>query len=137
MSKEIAKLKCSCGRMISITAEDLGFDEMECPYCEGMCYVPETIEGIEEFNAQEGPSMDATHVRIMAKGEDGMEFCIKNNVAKSNDCYDLIISGAKAAYPEARVWVEDEESSNPHYLRNLVRDMNSRCIPDYLYDDSY
>lgn len=126
-NKTVVELKCFCGYMIPLTQKIIDTsEEQECPSCgyETM-YCPPTIEEILKQNEEtETPSMDATHVRIMARGEDGHEWCLKNGFPKDSDVFDLVIAGAKACYPEATVWVEDEESTIPTHTRYHRSDLD-------------
>lgn len=107
------RLLCYCGEMIDITEEDLGFDEVECPQCGLTNPCPETEEELFECNAATRGEIDSIsrpkHVRLMARGEDGKEFCIRNGLDADSDLLDFVLVGAQASYPEATLWYETEE----------------------------
>jgi hypothetical protein len=124
MSKVIGHLTCACGRSIGITQEDLGFEEVECEICGYLNYCPETLEEVEKQNSEIDTSrLEATHARIMARGEDGVEFCIKNKVPKDSEFFDLIVAGAGVQYPHATVWVEDEETTSLGYMQSILGEL--------------
>ena len=127
MSKPIAELICYCGNHILVTPEDLGFEELECGACETLNSCPETVEAIEAQNNQTlheiAERNKATHVRIMARGEDNHVWCIRNMVA-NDDLLDVIIDGFKVRHPEATIWPEDEEATNAGYLDSLMRELH-------------
>lgn len=86
----------------------------------------EEAERILEAKKEGAKRGAATHVRLMAHGEDGTVFCIKNGIAKSigDDLLDLILTGAQQSYPEARLWYEDEESTSASYLSMLMNELD-------------
>lgn len=114
MAKKIDTLIGICGCRITIDEDDLGFEEVECQSCGTTTSCPETWEEVEKQNSEcVTEERTASHYRIMARGEDGTEFCIKNFIAKDNELEELIVAGAKTKYPHATVWVEDEETTMP------------------------
>lgn len=86
----------------------------------------EEAERVLEAKREDAERGAATHVRLMAQGEDGAVFCIKNNIAKSigEDLLELILAGAKQSYPEARLWYEDEESTSTRYIAMLLSELD-------------
>lgn len=99
-----------------------------CPDCECEFELADTeaeqIECVLEAKREDAKRGAATHVRLMARGEDGTEFCIKNGISKDlGDLLDLILTGAQQAYPEAHIWYEDEENTSARYLSMLMREL--------------
>lgn len=128
MSKAIGHLLGMCGCWITITEEDLGFEEVECQRCGTLNYCPETLEEVETQNKESRQDLQtlhtATHVRILLKGEDGQESCLHNMVPK-NEFLDLIVAGYQAQYTEGqRVWYEDEEATNAGLRNQLLRELD-------------
>ena len=48
------------------------------------------------------------NVRIMCRGEDGMEFCVENNIPEHK--LDDAFSEAEDNYPCGQLWTENEDS---------------------------
>ena len=100
-----------------------------CPDCESefdLCGSEEEQEEATRLAKEEDSKRGAaTHVRIMARGEDGAEFCIKNYITKElgEDLLNYILAGAQMSYPEAHVWYEDEESTSMLYRRAMMREL--------------
>jgi hypothetical protein len=112
-----------CGCHIDITEEDLGFEEVECQKHGTLNSCPATWDEVDAQNGEACKVPDATHVRIMAKGEDGTVWCIRNGVP-NDDLVPIIITGYEANYPEATIWAEDEESTIPGYHARLLAELD-------------
>jgi hypothetical protein len=130
MAKRIGKMDCPCcGSSNDIYQEDLGFEEFECGRCENTFTIPEDPEDFDKASRENRTELaahdKASHFRIMAQGEDGHEWCIKNMVDASmdEDLIALIVRGCERDYPEARIWTEDEESTSAGYRRSLMFDV--------------
>jgi hypothetical protein len=121
MPKKTGTLIGICGCHITIDEKDLGFEEVECQSCGTLSCCPETWEEVEKQNAEAHEEIHrATHVRVMALGEDGVTFCIKNMLSKDlmqDDLYKIILAGYQSRYPNAKVWTEDEECTVPAHHR--------------------
>ena len=102
----------------------------ECPNCEQEFELADTEDEQDEIvrKAKEDDAKlsAATHCRLMAQGEDGSVFCIKNFIDKSldEDLLNYILAGAGQTYPEAHVWFEDEESTSARHHANLLRELD-------------
>ena len=100
-----------------------------CPDCEQEFELADTeeeeAERICQAKREDAERGAATHVRIMAKGEDGAEFCIKNYITKElgEDLLNYILAGTQTSYPEAKLWFEDEESTSLLYRRAMMREL--------------
>jgi hypothetical protein len=101
-----------CQTSNGIGKDDLGFEEYECTYCESTIAIPETLEEIPQFNKESMAAREEyhpTHYRIMGRGEDGMEFCLKNGVPE--EYAQLVCDGFQAGYHEGQTcWIEPEET---------------------------
>ena len=91
----------------------MGFEEFECGYCEGTYTIPETTAELPAYNldnmkaSTSGPP--PSHYRIMCRGEDGMEFCLKNGVPA--EYAELVCAGLQTHYTEGqRCFLEPEET---------------------------
>jgi hypothetical protein len=140
MAKPIGKMTCPCcGSTNQVYTEDLGFEEFECSRCENTFTIPEDPEDFDSEslkNRQELAEFDkATHVRVMARGEDCHEFCLENMIDADNKLLEMALAGYQAAYPESTIWVEDEEMTSAGYRRSMHMALDERC-PTY-YDNEY
>ena len=102
-----------CGTANFLSQEDMGFEEFECGRCDGTYTIPETVEELPEYNLEnikqsmQGPP--PSHYRIMCRGEDGIEFCLKNGVPA--EYADLVCAGYQTHYTEGQTcWTEPEET---------------------------
>lgn len=128
MAKRIGKMDCPCcGSSNDIYPEDLGFEEFECGRCENTFTIPEDPEDFDKVSRENRTELAAhdaaSHVRIMVQGEDGVVFCVKNNISKDDDLLELAIAGVERSYPEGRVFTEDEEMTSAGYRRSLMFDV--------------
>ena len=140
MAKRIGKMSCPCcGASNDIYPEDLGFEEFECSTCECTFTVPEDSEDFDKVSRENRTALaefdKASHVRIMARGEDGTEWCIKNMVSAENDLLDMALEGYKRSYPEATLWTEDEETTSPGFCRNAMLEFENPSLASY--DEHY
>ena len=115
-----------CQTANSLGVEDMGFEEFECSRCDNTFTIPETVNELPEFNnhslAEAHKTAEATHYRIMCRGEDGQEFCLKNGVP--SEYAELVCAGYQTHYTEGQTcWLEPEET-----YADLIR--------NNLYDDS-
>lgn len=115
-----------CGTANFLSQEDMGFEEFECGRCDGTYTIPETVEELPEYNLEnmrlstEGPP--PSHYRVMLKGEDGVEYCLKNGVPA--EYAELVCDGYQTRYTEGgRCFLEPEETYND-MLRNRYNDMD-------------
>jgi hypothetical protein len=101
-----------CQTANGINKADLGFEEYECSYCDSMISIPETLEEIPQFNKESLAAREEhqpSHYRIMFRGEDYQERCLKNNVPA--EYAQLVCDGLQASYHEGQVcWIEAEET---------------------------
>ena len=124
MSKAIGKIVCDfCGTASNVYPGDMKFEEFECDGCHCTLFLPETVEELEAWNQEAKTAINeryqATHVRIMVRGEDGHDFCVKNGVSKDNDLLKLALYAVEQSYPEGKVFLEDEESTNPALITDM------------------
>ena len=102
-----------CGTANSLSQEDMGFEEFECSYCDGTYTIPDTVEELPAYNLENMKQSMAgpppSHYRIMFRGEDGVESCLKNGVPA--EYADLVCEGYQSHYTEGQTcWTEPEES---------------------------
>jgi hypothetical protein len=116
-----------CGQANSLSHDDLGFEEFECPSCENTYTVPATPEEISVVNlenlkaATSGPP--PSHYRVMFQGEDGELSCLKNGVPR--EWSELVLAGFQSHYTEGqKCWLEPEETMAD--LRRMCDDHSDR-----------
>lgn len=101
---------CQCANYVH--ADDLGFEEFECGSCENTFTIPETFEELPEFNKESFNNLHNTppsHYRVMLRGEDGCESCLKNGVPA--EYAELVCAGLQTHYTEGqRCFLEPEET---------------------------
>ena len=127
---EEIKVVCGfCGAGFSVSEKEFELGMIDCPTCHEEVEFEDTREQQEVRNTDILEQFEdlnrATHCRLMARGEDGVEFCIKNGIDKSigDDLLEMVLSGAQQRYPEAVVWYEDEESTSARYHAMMLREL--------------
>ena len=121
---------CFCGESHVLTEREFAEGMIECSECECELDLADDVETQLQWNVARKEECDlynrASHVRLMLRGEDHSERCLKNGIPNSlgYDLLDLIVAGAQQSYPEGRVWLEDEESTNPRYIRSLMSELD-------------
>lgn len=109
----MTQIRCYCGKWNDLNEEDLGSEDFTCSCGFVMC-IPETFEEITVCNDELNETLQTVHeksvrYRIMVEGEDGTEFCVRNNL-QNDDLLDVLVDGFRVRYPEARrVFTEPEE----------------------------
>jgi hypothetical protein len=116
-----------CGTANSLKVEDMGSEEFECCYCEGTFTIPETTAELPQFNLDNLKASTScpppSHYRVMFRGEDGIESCLKNGVPA--EYASLVCEGFQSHYSEGQVcWLEAEET---------IADLHRMCM-DYTND---
>jgi DNA-directed RNA polymerase subunit RPC12/RpoP len=114
-----------CGASNNVRTDDLGYEEFECTSCRSDFFVPETVELLKEQNMEVQQAAEAEAAtgtfRIMVEGEDGAEFCIKNNVPA--EYVDMLVAGYQTGYTEGQhVFSEPEMTARDYRMALLAID---------------